>query len=369
MTDGQFILRVFDMSRRPNAEPTYLYKEKDKGRIFWRGKTRDLPGRYKSAESWAEFHRLSAIVQATGELPPMDAMVGEITMAELGRRYLKAMRIKFGPKSKEPDYLKYAVRDCNRLFRAMPVSQFQPPQLKAVRTKVLESGCVRRTANKRAQQLIRMIQWAVEEGLADPAQWQRLKAVEPIHQGQYGAVDRPKKTAVPAHQVEQVMEYLKPEHRAAVQILALTGMRTGELLAMRPQDVNMAGRHWLYTMQKHKTSNKTGETVIVIPEPATRILLERMPRDYTRPWFRHSSTWLRIAVKRACERAGVPHWHPHQLRHQFATVVTQQLDERVAQTLLRHHDPRMTARYITRSSEELIRLADQLHPEKKEEAE
>lgn len=364
MTTGHFIVRFADMPRHANTEPTYLYKEKDKGRIFWRGKTRVLPGRYKSAESWAEFHRLAAIIQETGDFPP-DQTDQPLTMAHLGKFYLKAMRIKFGPDSREPVYLSYAIRDCNRLFGALSVDQFLPPQLKAVRAEIVKAGLCRRTANKRAQQLTRLIQWAVEEGHATPDQWHRLKAVEPIHQGQYGAKDMPAKRPVSLDHFERTAEYLRPEQRDAARVLLLTGMRTGELLAMRPQDVNMAGRHWLYTLSKHKTSKKTGSATVLIPEPAAIILAARMPRDYTRRWFPHTNTWLRIAVKRACERADVPHWHPHQLRHQFATIVASQIDDRVAQKLLRHHDPKMTARYVSQTEDELLRIAELLHPVEK----
>lgn len=353
------------MARPLKAEPSYVYKDKGRGRIYWRGKFRDLPGKYKSAESWAEYHRLCAVINQTGEFPPKETVQAEITMRELGVLYLRAMKIKFGKDSNEPTYRSYAIRDCNKLFSSMPAKEFLPPQLKAVRAEIIKSGCVRRTANKRTQQLIKMFQWAVEEGYAEPAQWHRLQAVETIQEGQFGAVDRPKKQPVPDDLFARTLDLLRPEQRDAIQVLALTGMRTGELLAMRPQDVDMTGRHWFYTTSRHKTAKKTGATTILIPEPAADILRARMPRDYTKPWFRHGGTWLRIAVHRACSRADIPTWHPHQLRHRFATKIADLLGEKEAQKLLRHHDPKMTKHYITQTTAILNTIADQLYPDVK----
>ena len=360
-----FILRFPDMARPVKPDPTYCYKNPDRAILLFQGKQIRLPGKYKSAESYLEFHRICAIVAATGSLPYVKSDVKTLTIKELGKRYLKAMTVKFGKLSKEPQYLSYAVRDCAKLFGASPAESFSPPELKAVRAAILKSGCVRRTANKRTQQIIRMFRWAVEEGLTPADQWQRLLAVEPIGKGHYGAVDNPKVQPVSTNDMEAALEFVRPEARDALRILAITGMRTGELLRMRPQDCDMSGRHWIYKTEIHKTGRKTGATSIVIPQPATLILLERMPRDFTKPWFRHGLSWLRIAVCRACVKAGIPHWHPHQLRHQMATRVAESLTRGDAQKLLRHHDPKMTDHYAVETDATLLRIADQLYPDVK----
>jgi integrase len=365
MTLSHFTVVFGDMARPEKLVPTYLTKKPNLARLLWRGETRSLPGKYNSAESWAEFNRLCAIVAATGSLPHVKSDVKTLTIKDLGKRYLKAMTVKFGKESKEPQYLSYAVRDCIKLFGSSPADAFSPPELKAVRASILKSGCVRRTANKRTQQIIRMFRWAVEEGLTPADQWQRLLAVEPIGKGHYGAVDNPKVQPVSTNDMNKALEFVSDEARDALKILAITGMRTGELLRMRPQDCDMSGRHWIYKTEIHKTGRKTGATSIVIPEPATLILSGRMPRDFTKPWFRHGLSWLRLAVCRACVKAGIPHWHPHQLRHQMATRVAESLTRGDAQKLLRHHDPKMTDHYAVETDATLLRIADQLYPDVK----
>lgn len=51
------------------------------------------------------------------------------------------------------------------------------------------------------------------------------------------------------------------------------------------------------------------------------------------------------AIRKACDRAGVPRWHPHQLRHLAATVVEELVDEEEARALLGHKGLGMTKRY------------------------
>ena len=346
------------MGRHVKPEPTYLYKEKNKGRIYWRGEFRDLPGQYKSKESWAAYYEYCAIVAMTGELPIALDVVKSTTIRELGRRYMSALKQKFGKSSKEPDYVSYAVKDVVKLFGGIPVTEFAPTHLKAMRTELIKQGKVRRTVNKRAQQITKMFRWAVEEGIADPDQWQRLKAVEAIQMGHYGAKDNPPIKPVPESVFEQTLEHISKEARDALLVMSLTGMRTGELLRMRPQDVDMTGRHWYYRTDIHKTGRKTGETIIAIPAPAVEILVARMPKTFSHRWWSRSDTWLRLAVKRICDRHEIPHWHPHQLRHRLATLVSDKIDQAAAQKLLRHADPRMTDHYVAQTKAGLDVILD-----------
>jgi integrase len=65
-------------------------------------------------------------------------------------------------------------------------------------------------------------------------------------------------------------------------------------------------------------------------------------------------------VKRACRRAGVETWHPHQLRHTRATEVRREFDTEAAQILLGHSKPDTTVIYaerdMTRAREVVARI-------------
>jgi integrase len=51
------------------------------------------------------------------------------------------------------------------------------------------------------------------------------------------------------------------------------------------------------------------------------------------------------AIARACKKVGVPHWHPHQLRHNAATRVRQLFGIEAARQVLGHRSAAMTEIY------------------------
>jgi integrase len=69
---------------------------------------------------------------------------------------------------------------------------------------------------------------------------------------------------------------------------------------------------------------------------------QRFPRD------QFSDTGYAHAVAKAAARAGVPHWHPNQLRHLFATEVRRVHGLEAAQVLLGHSRADVTQVYAER---------------------
>lgn len=141
----------------------------------------------------------------------------------------------------------------------------------------------------------------------------------------------------------------------------MTGMRSGELLAMRPQDVDMLGRHWFYRPVHHKTKHLIGDRIIGIPEPSTLLLLANMPKDYSCRWFPWRVDSHYHAVCRVCDRLGIPRWHPHQLRHGIATMCEAAFGSReAARLMLGHTDTKTTGRYVMATVEALGPILDEI---------
>jgi hypothetical protein len=57
-----------------------------------------------------------------------------------------------------------------------------------------------------------------------------------------------------------------------------------------------------------------------------------------------SSSYAR-AITRVCKKAGVPHWHPHQLRHSAATEIRKTFGIEVARIVLGHRSLNVTEIY------------------------
>src|SRR5262249_23386777 len=187
---------------------------------------------------------------------------------------------------------------------------------------------------------------------------------------------------VPEALVRAVLPHLSPQVAAMVQIQHLCGARPQEVVALRPCDVDTGGEVWLYRPRGHKTEHLGRGRVVVLGPKAQEVLrpwLDRDPGSYCfvpaetsawnyrrlrrrapstgqaegtevrqlklgpgRRYTRHS---YRIAVQRACRRAGVPGWSPRQLRHTRATLIRQAYGLEAAKAVLGHADTKVTEIY------------------------
>lgn len=154
---------------------------------------------------------------------------------------------------------------------------------------------------------------------------------------------------------------------------------------MRGCDLDMAGTLWLYRLDAHKTEHHGYERVIELgpkaqavirpflkgdpnahlfspldaekvrnakrrqerKSPITPSQSRRRPKrkPQRQPKGHYTKDSYCRAIKRACIRAGVPHWHPHQLRHSFATRVRKEYGLELARILLGHRSAAITETY------------------------
>ncbi len=159
--------------------------------------------------------------------------------------------------------------------------------------------------------------------------------------------------------ISRTMPHLPPVVAAVIHVARLTGKRVGELLALRQGDIvwdDEAGCH-VAIPPHHKTEAKGGRCVILMDGACMGVLegagLLRpfWPGAPLFPSPRHggerpmTQNWVYQAVRRACVRAGVEHWHPHQIRHTVATLARRHAGLEGAQVLLGHASRRTTERY------------------------
>ncbi|WP_439628789.1 tyrosine-type recombinase/integrase [Gemmata sp.] len=79
-----------------------------------------------------------------------------------------------------------------------------------------------------------------------------------------------------------------------------------------------------------------------------------------RPGTAYCAPAYAAAIHRACEAAGVPHWHPNQLRHSFATEVRRAHGLEAAQVLLGHSQANVTQVYAERDLTLAVRVANEV---------
>lgn len=302
------------------------------------------------------------------------------------------------PTNELTDY-RYSLRPLRELYGDMPADEFSPLRLKAVRQRMIASGLCRTVINQRVGRIVRMFRWSVSEELVPETVYRALTSVRGLEKGRCDAREGEPVRPVPEEAVEAVMSHVLPPVRALIRLQRLTGARPGEVCAMRPCDIDMTGTVWLYRPARHKMKHRGKDRVIAIGPRAQEVLrpfLKQDPfaflfsprealadrraeqralrksrvqpsqqnRKRSRPkrtpgnCYRTGS--YAYAIKRACQKAGIKPWHPHQLRHSHATEVRRLFGLEAAQVALGHSQARVTEVYAERDLALATKVAAQI---------
>lgn len=255
----------------------------------------------------------------------------------------------------------------------------------------------RKIINQRIDHIKRVFKWAVSEELVPPSVYESLKAVAGLRRGHPGTCERAKVKPVPQEHVQAVLPFLLPQVAAMVQLQPLMGARPTEICLIRGRNLDRSGPVWWYKIDPndvardgqplnlHKTAyqeNPDGSAVVKrlpLGPKAQAILkpwLRENPDEYLfqpkearhtkyedRRKARQTPLWrshlLHLARKkkakpkrvprerydrhsyarsiaRACKLAGVPHWHPHQLKHVCGTDVRKKFGLEASRAYMGH---------------------------------
>jgi integrase len=150
------------------------------------------------------------------------------------------------------------------------------------------------------------------------------------------------------------------DHLEPVVLLALaTGMRRGEILTLRTEDVKAGGVTVRGTVTKSQQSR-----VIPLNADAQRVLRDWSPQgEWVFPGTDDEAalTTIKKSWMGLRKAAGLPSVRFHDLRHTFATRLLQRgADIRTVSSLLGHQDIAITARYLHATDESKRRAVDLL---------
>lgn len=244
-------------------------------------------------------------------------------------------------------------------FGRRTVSSIDPRSVKAFVQSVADEGVSRDTARLALAPLRAMLQDATEEGLirSNPAAGIRLPrpAVvdEDAGEEQAKALTEPELRALLAH--------VAPARVLVVRTLAESGLRVGEALALRWQDVDFGRcrvqvRRTVYEGRFGPPKSRYGRRDVPIGRDLAQALWRArggaaddalvFPAADGGP--SHPSGVAR-AIKAAAKAAGLGDWpSPHTLRHSFATTLFRGgWNAKQVQLVLGHHSPAFTlATYV-----------------------
>jgi integrase len=367
------------MSRPKNDKP--VYKQHGRyARCWHEGRWKAL-GLYGSPES---YRRFAAIVEGGTAKPakPAPASTG-LTVAELCAVYMPHAetyyRLPDGKPTSEIWNFKYVVRVLTGAFPKLAAAEFSPLKLETVRQQMIADKVCRKQINKHVGRVRLIWKWAASKELVPAAVWEALATVQGLQKGRTNAVETDPVGPVDDATVDDTLPYLNREVRGLLEFQRLTGCRPGEACRLRRCDIDTSGDGWLYRPAHHKTAHRGKPRVIPIG-PKARALLAQFPTADAAPVFgSHTSTSYATAVRRAIARANrararqaeraaqanqagpplppIPHWHPHQLRHSYATKVRAAFGLEAVQVTLGHSHAATSEIYAERDVSHAAKVA------------
>jgi integrase len=336
------------------------------------GRRRDvLLGKHGTEESKAEYLRVLNEWRASGSRLPSVAGPG-LSINELILAYFRHAEQIFGEKRPGEtagtlDNIRNAMKPLKELYGHTPSSTFGPRALKAIQQHLAESGLCRNTINRRVGRIKTMFRWAESEELITPSTCHALSTVRGLEKGRSPARETAAVQPVHPDTVEATLPLLLPMVRDMIQLQLLCGCRPGELVVMRPIDIDTTGQVWQYRPGsdagpegRHKTAHHGHTRIILLGPRAIEIVRRRLvpnvtdylfsparalaewnaarrvarktrvqpsqqfrrrKRPKTKAGERYTTGTYRQAIERACKRAGIATWSPNQLRHAKATEI------------------------------------------------
>lgn len=349
------------MARKANVFPSYLlHKPTGQARVRIAGQDHYL-GEYGSEASRIAYGQLVAKLaggipidpiakpKRGSQLPRNDSeadpgpSVGELCLVFL--RHAETHYLKNGKQTSEVHILKSVIRPVNELYGLTPASQFGPLALKAVRSKMIESGWKRNTINAAMSRIRRIFKHAIANELIDASVLQRLQAVAPLLAGRTEATDSPPREAVDSGHIETIRNLVQPMVRDLIDIQRLTGARSGELLQLTTAGINRTGDVWAAELSDHKTRHHGQRRILHFGPKSQMILTQYLSSDPDAKLFQITRAAYCRAITRACDKAMIPRWVPHQLRHTAADTVRQSFGLEHTQSVLGHSKADMTEHY------------------------
>ncbi|MCE5230477.1 site-specific integrase [bacterium] len=276
--------------------------------------------------------------------------------------------------------------------------------------------------NMQMQRIRRIFKWAVSRELLPAAVYQAIATLEPLKRGQTAARESSRVRPASEAAIAAVRPYVSRQVAAMIELQLVTGMRPGEVCVMRPADIDMSGHVWLYQPADHKTAWRDISKTVYLGPKAQKIIHPYLKRRATTaylfspaeadedrrdelshqrvtplscgnrpgtnrreaptrtPGQRYTAESYCRAIARACDAADeaaraanagapigatsgrlVPRWHPHQLRHNYATAVRREYGLEAAQILLGHSSAMITdAVYAERDMAKAMEIAGKI---------
>jgi integrase len=246
-------------------------------------------GEYGTPESRERYHRLIGKWEAAGrrlpsgdwDIAPAERGAG-MKISELVVEYFDWAKKYYRPN--EVATLRVALRLLRKMYGESLAVEFGPQKLRLVRESMIrgsESETPRRIpwtrthCNHQCRRIRAMFKWASSHELVPVSVYHALNTIEPLKRGRTIAREGKRVLPAPMELVDGCRPFLSRQVNGLIDLQLLTGARCGELVIMRPIDIDMTSKDgvWRYRPATHKTEHFGKERVIYLGPRAQEVIL------------------------------------------------------------------------------------------------
>ncbi len=364
------------MPRPRNSIPKYSVDRN--GRAFTKVGGRFISlGRGDDAESRQRYAAVLTAYTNGSALDGSPVTAGErnpdVTLSELFLKYVTEALPRFS--RAEQHCQTTVIRLAHQFYGETPIGDFGPLKLRTLRNAMIAGDpaaisvegkpCPRKpwsrnTVNRQVKRLRAIIRWGVSWEMVSPLVVDALDTVSSLSESETTAAESKPRLAVPDEDIQAVRQQLRAKHRDVLDLLLLTGARPGELLMLTTGMIEQNGEMWRCELTRHKSAHKGKRRVLHFNAAAQLILRRYLQSDPDVMLFKMRRDNFGHTIKRACLRAKVTPFCPHQLRHTVATKLVDEIGTEAAQRLLGHATAAMTEHYSKAAERQAVEAAKRL---------
>lgn len=373
---------------RGKGIPSYCHHKGSGQACVWIDRKPVYLGLHGSPESKRRYEEILRDLHQTRQDVPYGAKAG-CTVEELLAAFLTHARAYYvhpdGRQTQEVYQMRMAARPVQELYAGLAAEEFRPSHLRAVRDQMIAADLSKGVINHRVRRIRRIWRWAVSEELVSPGTLLALEAVPDLPLGRGLVRELPPVGPVDWQRVKRTLPHFSsPQLRTMVLLQWWMGCREEEICSVRGCDLHRTGTVtippnrvisipigiWAYLVRAKMAHRRRDPWQVYLLGPKAQALLlpwlredpdeylfqprEAVPRHYLtprkarRPGEHYLVTSYDRAVKKACLRAGVEPWTPHQLRHAAEARFESAAGIEAARRLLGHTSVNTTRLYGAR---------------------
>lgn len=187
-----------------------------------------------------------------------------------------------------------AIRIVRQLFGTTPAADVGPNAPRIVRESMIagdktakppRQSWSRGDINIQMKRIRQIYKWGTSREMLPPAAYHALATLESRKRGQSPARESTPVKPVDDKMILAIKKHVSAQVDAMINLQLVTGMRPGEVRAMRPADIDMNGHVWLYQPEEHKTVYRGKKKTVYLGPKAQGIIRPFLKNRPTTAYF------------------------------------------------------------------------------------